>query len=87
VLTIKSKQESENHVRILLIQHTNDDDKLILRSLKSTDNGDPFTVIITAEIFAIGNQDQKMERIAGRLTLEPGIAEVSWKVTGEENDL
>jgi putative Mg2+ transporter-C (MgtC) family protein len=87
VFTIKSKQESENHVRILLIQQTNDDDQLILRSLKSTDNGDPSIAIVTAEIFTIGNQDQKMERIAGILTLEPGISEVSWKVTGEENDL
>jgi hypothetical protein len=43
--------------------------------------------MLTTFEFTIGNQDHKMERIAGRLTLEPGITEVSWKVTGEDNDL
>lgn len=87
VFTIRMRQELENHVRILLVQFTNDDDQLLLRSLKSTDNGDPAYVIVVAEIFATGNQDHKIERLAGRLTMEQGITEVSWKVTGGENDL
>jgi putative Mg2+ transporter-C (MgtC) family protein len=87
VFTLRMKQEIENSVRVLLIQFMNDDDKLLLRTLKSTDNGDPAVAIVHAEIFATGNQDQKIERLAGRLTLEPGISEVSWKVVGEENDL
>jgi putative Mg2+ transporter-C (MgtC) family protein len=87
VFTIKLKQDIENQVRVLLMQFMNDDDQLMLRSLKSTDNGDPSVVIINAEIFATGNQDHKIERLAGRLTIEQGISEVSWKVMGEENDL
>jgi putative Mg2+ transporter-C (MgtC) family protein len=87
VFTIKLKQDIENQVRVLLMQFMNDDDQLILRSLKSTDNGDPSVVIINAEIFSTGNQDHKIERLAGRLTIEQGISEVSWKVMGEENDL
>jgi len=87
VFTIKLKQDIENHVRVLLMQFMNDDNQLTLRSLKSTDNGDPFIVIINAEIFSTGNQDHKIERLAGRLTIEQGISEVSWKVMGEENDL
>jgi putative Mg2+ transporter-C (MgtC) family protein len=87
VFTIKLKQDIENQVRVLLMQFMNDDDQLMLRSLKSTDNGDPSVVIINAEIFSTGNQDHKIERLAGRLTIEQGISEVSWKVMGEENDL
>lgn len=87
VFTIRTKQEIENQVRVLLMQFMNDDDQLILRSLKSSDNGDPSIAIINAEIFASGNQDHKIERLAGRLTIEQGISEVSWKVVGEENDL
>jgi putative Mg2+ transporter-C (MgtC) family protein len=87
VFTIKLKQDIENQVRVLLMQFMNDDDQLTLRSLKSTDNGDPSVVIINAEIFSTGNQDHKIERLAGRLTIEQGISEVSWKVMGEENDL
>ena len=69
------------------MQFMNDDDQLLLRSLKSSDNGDPSVALINAEIFATGNQDHKIERLAGRLTIEKGISEGSWKVTGEENDL
>jgi putative Mg2+ transporter-C (MgtC) family protein len=87
VFTIRMKQEIENQVRVLLMQFMNDDNQLLLRSLKSTDNGDPAIAIVHAEIFSTGNQDHKIERLAGRLTLEQGISEVSWKVIGEENDL
>jgi putative Mg2+ transporter-C (MgtC) family protein len=87
VFTLRMKQEIENQVRVLLMQFMNDDNQLILRSLKSTDNGDPAIAIVQAEIFSTGNQDHKIERLAGRLTLEQGISEVSWKVIGEENDL
>lgn len=87
VFTIRMKQEIENQVRVLLMQFMNDESQLLLRSLKSTDNGDPASAIVHAEIFSTGNQDHKIERLAGRLTLEQGISEVSWKVTGEENDL
>jgi len=87
IFTLRLKQEIENQVRILLIQYLTDDNQLLLRSLKSTDNGDPAVAVVYAEIFSTGNQDHKIERLAGRLTLEPGISEVSWKATGGENDL
>lgn len=87
VFTLRMKHEIENQVRVLLMQFMNDDNQLLLRSLKSTDNGDPAIAIVHAEIFSTGNQDHKIERLAGRLTLEQGISEVSWKVIGEENDL
>jgi putative Mg2+ transporter-C (MgtC) family protein len=87
VFTIRSKQEIENQVRVLLIQFMNDSNLLTLRSLKSSDNGEPSIAVINAEIFTTGNQDHTIERLAGRLTIEQGISEVSWKVVGEENDL
>ena len=87
VFTIRSKQEMENQVRVLLIQFMNESNLLTLRSLKSSDNGDPSIAVINAEIFATGNQDNTIERLAGRLTIEHGVSEVSWKVIGEENDL
>ncbi|MFL9483544.1 MgtC/SapB family protein [Chitinophagaceae bacterium LWZ2-11] len=87
VFTIRSKQEIENQVRMLLMQFMNDSNLLTLRSLKSSDNGDPTMAVINAEIFATGNQDHILERLAGRLNIEKGISEVSWKVSGQENDL
>ncbi len=86
-LIIKCRQEVENHLRVLLLQFTNNDDKLLLRSLKSTDNGDPSTAVISAEILANSNEDNTMEKIAGRLTVEQQVYEVSWNKMGNENDL
>lgn len=87
VLIIKCRQDVENHVRILLLQFTGNDSRLLLRSLKSTDDENPITAIITAEIFANNNEDASMEKIAGRLTIEQQVSEVSWNKAGDENDL
>lgn len=87
VLIIKCRQEVENHVRVLLLQFTTNDSSLLLRSLKSTDDGNPSIAIITAEIFAHHQEDALMEKIAGRLTIEQQVTEVSWNKAGNENDL
>lgn len=87
ILTIKCRQDVENHIRVLLLQFTANDEKLLLRSLKSTDDSDPARAIITAEIFASNNEDVLMEKIAGRLTIEQEVSELSWNKAGDENDL
>lgn len=87
LLIIKCRQDVENHLRVLLLQFTGNDDKLLLRSLKSTDDGDPSKAVIMAEILANSNEDAIMERIAGRLTIEHEVSEVSWNKAGDENDL
>ncbi len=87
IFVIKSKHEVENHIRVLLMQYMNNDNQLVLRSLKSTDNGDPSVAIVTAEILATTNEDIKMERLAGRFNIEQGVSEVSWNIIGQENDL
>lgn len=86
-LVIKCKQEVENHLRVLLLQFTSHDHQLLLRSLKSTDDGDPDKAVIVAEIIANSNEDPLMEKIAGRLTIEHQVSEVSWKKVGDDNDL
>lgn len=87
ILIIKCRQDVENHVRVLLLQFTANDSSLLLRSLKSTDDGNPAFAMITAEIFAHQNEDALMEKIAGRLTIEQQVTEVSWNKAGHENDL
>lgn len=87
VFIIKCRQEIENHTRVLLMQFIGNNDQLMLRSLRSADNEDPTFATISAEILTPGNQDLQMERIAGRLTIEQGVTEVSWKIIEQENDL
>lgn len=87
LLIIKCRQDVENHLRVLLLQFTGNDDKLLLRSLKSSDNEDPRNAIITAEILADSNEDGTMEKMAGRLNIEHEVYEVSWSKSGNGNDL
>ncbi|NSL87745.1 MgtC/SapB family protein [Chitinophaga solisilvae] len=87
LFTIKCREKVENHIRILLMQYLSNDEHLLLRSLTSSDNGDPQNAIITAEIIAATPQDSLMERVAGRLTIEKDVMKVKWEVTGQQNDV
>lgn len=87
LFTIKCKEIVENHIRILLIQHLGNDDKLLMRSLTSSDNGDPNNAIITAEITSISPQDLLMEKVASRLTIERDVMKVKWEVVGAQTDV
>ena len=85
-LTIKCKSEVENHIRVLLMQQLSIEEKLLLKSLTSTDNSDPSIVIITAEILAASQQDSLIEKIASRLTIEEKVTKVSWEIVGLQTD-
>jgi putative Mg2+ transporter-C (MgtC) family protein len=85
VFKIRCKEQVENHLRILILDTLKKDNHLRLRSLKSTDNGNPAYVYIEAEILSAGNHDAEMEKLAGKLTLEYGVTEVSWSVNGQES--
>lgn len=87
LIAIKCKEEVENHIRVLLLQHIGNDSKLMLRALTSSDNGDPANAIITAEIVAAGNQDELMEKMVSRLTIERAVMRVSWELTGHQSEL
>ena len=87
LITIICREAVENHIRVLLMQYLTGDETLLLRSLTSSDNGDPATAIITAEIAAAGHQGQRMERIVSRLTIEEKVSRASWAVVGQQVDL
>ena len=87
MISIKCKETVENHIRVLLLQHLGNHDKLMLRALTSSNNGDPANAIITAEIIAAGNQDELMEKMVSRLTIESEVMRVSWELTGQQSEL
>lgn len=87
LFTIKCKQEVENHIRVLLMQYLGNDDRLLLRSLTSSDNGDPSNAIIAAEIKTLSPQEVLIEKVASRLTIERDVTKVSWEVTGQQTDV
>ncbi len=85
---IRCKEHVENHIRVLLLNTIKSDEHLQLRSLKSSEETNPAYARIEAEVLADGKHDGEMERLAGLLTLEYGVTEVSWEVSeqrkGEE---
>lgn len=86
LFTVRAKTEVENHVRVLLMQRLASDDGLLLHSLDSSDNGDPSVAIVTAEILANARRDNAIEKVASMLTIEQGVTQVRWKVTGEQHE-
>ncbi len=82
---IRCKEQVENHLRVLILDTIKKDIHLQLRSLKSTDNGNPAYTYVEAEVFAHGRHDDEMEKLAGKLTLEYGVTDVAWEVNGEDN--
>jgi putative Mg2+ transporter-C (MgtC) family protein len=86
VLTIRCKEQVENHLRVLLINAIKKDQHLQLRSLKSADNGNPAYTYIEAEIYASGKHHTEMENLAGLLTMEYGVTQVSWQINGKNEE-
>jgi putative Mg2+ transporter-C (MgtC) family protein len=83
---IRCKEQVENHLRVLILGALKKDPHLQLRSLKSSDDGNPAYAFIEAEILANGRHDAEMEKLAARLTIEYGVTQVSWEVNGQQND-
>lgn len=83
---IRCKEQVENHLRVLILNSLKNDPHLQLRSLKSSDNGNPTYTYIEAEILANGKHDNEMEKLAGLLTLEYGVTQVSWEINAKQND-
>ncbi|MCS6824538.1 MAG: MgtC/SapB family protein [Cytophagaceae bacterium] len=83
---IKCKENVENHLRVLIVNAIRNDEHLQLRSLKSSDSDSPLYTFIEAEIFASGKHDLQMEKLAGVLTLEYGVTEVTWVINGQQHD-
>lgn len=87
LITIKCRENVENHIRVLLMQYLSNDDRLLLRSLSSNDNGDPAFTIITAEIRSVSPQESLLEKFASRITVEKEVSKVSWEVIGQQADV
>jgi putative Mg2+ transporter-C (MgtC) family protein len=83
-LRVTSTAQHEAHVRALLL-HGLKEAGLSLSSLESADTeGRPETVQIRAEVVAPSRDAAvALERIAGRLSLEPSVSAVRWRLTAQ----
>lgn len=86
-IIINCKNNVENHIRVLLIQQLGNNEKIVLRSLASSDNENQTSTLIVAEITAAGIQDYIMEQMVSRLTIEQEVTKVSWEFTGQQAEI
>lgn len=87
LIKIKCKDQVENRIRILLMQFIESHKNLMLKSLSSDDDKDhPGLVYISAEIICSTNQQELVEQIASRLTIEEKVQKVSWEILGSRTD-
>jgi putative Mg2+ transporter-C (MgtC) family protein len=72
--------KDEAHMRALLL-HELANKTLMLTSLSSEDLEGTAKLKVSAMIRGMGRQDQLLEEMVGRLSLEPGVSSVSWVVS------
>lgn len=75
--------QHEAHIRALLLQVVNSG-TMGLRSLRSEDLETPNRVEVEADLVTQERNDAFLEQIVSRLSLEPGVSAVSWRIIEQE---
>jgi putative Mg2+ transporter-C (MgtC) family protein len=81
-LELICRPEDEAHMRALMLQATARS-SLILTSLRSEDIEGTNRMRVTARVGGLGRQNEALEQIVARLSLEAGVSSVSWAVYAE----
>lgn len=82
--SVVCREISESHVRALLLQAVSTTGAMKLRSLHSEDLETPDRVEVEADLVTQERDDAFLEQIVTRLSLEPGVSAVSWRIIEEE---
>ena len=87
-LHITCRPKTESHIRALLVQHATTGGDLILRGIRAT-HPDPASndgAELSAQLLIDGDAPVLLERLVGRLSLEPGVHAVHWHNANDESD-
>lgn len=79
-IVVGCKEVVESAIRIMVLNNLKSNKELQMRSLKSSDNGNPAFSYLKFEVYCIGRQDELLEQIAQVVSLEYGVSEMSWKL-------
>ena len=84
---IVCKEDVESHIRYLVLQAASRT-KLVLQSIQSVDmNGGSQKVEILADLDCGSKQDQALEQVVSRLSLERGVTVAAWKIKGHGEEV
>lgn len=81
-LELNCRPEDEAHMRALMLQGMFQS-PLTLTSLRSEDIEGTGKMKVTARVRGLGRQDNALEQLVVRLSLEAGVSSVSWAVQAE----
>jgi putative Mg2+ transporter-C (MgtC) family protein len=76
------RPDDEAHMRALMLQAMSQS-SLTWTSLRSEDIEGANKMGVTARITGLGRQNEALEQLVVRLSLEPGVSSVSWAVHAE----
>lgn len=79
-IEIVCRAENEAHLRTLLL-HIISGETLTLCSLHSEDLADNTKASVEAQLISSGRSDSAVEKIVSRISFEPGVSAVSWKIS------
>ncbi len=79
------RPEDEAHMRALMLQAMSRS-ALTLTALRSEDTEGTSKMKVTAQIRGLGGQDEPLEQLVVRLSLEAGVSSVSWAVHSQVLD-
>lgn len=84
---IVCREEVESHIRSIILQGVSGPE-LILHALQSVDiNVGSQKVEVSADLECSSRQDQHLEQIVTRLSLEPGVSAAAWRIRNAGEDV
>ena len=76
------RPEDEAHMRALLLQGMSRS-SLTMTALKSEDREGTTRMKVTSRIRGLGRQDEALEQLVVRMSLDAGVSSVSWTVQAQ----
>lgn len=79
-ITVTCRESEEAHIRALMLQGLLGD-AMQLQRLESENLEERQAVVVSARLMASGRHDSLVEKVVGRLSLEPSVWAAGWDVT------
>lgn len=80
-IIVGCKESVENKVRERILTQIKQQKSIQMRSLKSSDNGNPAFSFLKYELYCIGRKDDILEEITQSVSLQTGVSEATWELT------
>jgi putative Mg2+ transporter-C (MgtC) family protein len=77
-IRVRTRSDQEAVIRSILLRHIGSESKMGLQSL-ATDEAQKDAPTVVAEVYSSHRNDQFMEQLVARLSIEPNVTAISWE--------